>query len=272
MPWSPGVTAPPDPARSPCPASRPSREDADLFFGREDVGARRELLRAHGFVAIVGASGSGIDGRPRRAAPNIGDAIVVRPSAQPLDALDAADIDACRRRAHRRPARGAVHAWLQPGRPAAFMRASTRIRAVRGDGAGRPLRRPGAFPISPAGWRRAKSCSARPGRGSETRRRAAPVRPRRRTGFAELVVAELGDAGRTPPRPCAARGLVAPLKGDASPSRLPRGRCSSAIAATAERDIGTRRRSQGRSTPRPPSHGRTAPMAKMLGDGPPGAS
>src|SRR4029079_9730773 len=54
-----------------------------------------ELLRAHGFVAIVGASGSGKSSVALAGlAPNIGDAFVVRPGARPLDALDAADIDA----------------------------------------------------------------------------------------------------------------------------------------------------------------------------------
>ena len=164
-----GVTAPPDPARSPYPGLASfSREDADLFFGREDVVARgAELLRAHGFVAIVGASGSGKSSVALAGlAPNIGDAIVVRPGARPLDALDAADIDA--------------HAdavlivdqleelftlGCSPEDRAAFIARHRRAPGrLRGDRAGRPLRRiRRRSPISPAGWRRARSCSARSG-------------------------------------------------------------------------------------------------------------
>jgi len=56
-----GVAAPPDPARSPYPGLAAfGLDDADLFFGREDVVEQcLGLLRDAGFVAVVGASGSG---------------------------------------------------------------------------------------------------------------------------------------------------------------------------------------------------------------------
>ena len=160
-----GVTAPPDPARSPYPGLAPfSSEDADLFFGREDVVARcSELLRANGFVAIVGASGSGKSfGRARRSRTVVADAIVARPGAEPLDALDAAGIGA-------RPDAVLIIDQLEelftlgctPEDRAAFV---ARIDAhpggcvvtVRADLYGEF----GAFPSLPAGWRRARCCSA----------------------------------------------------------------------------------------------------------------
>ena len=85
-----GVTAPPDPQRSPYPGLAPfERDDADLFFGREEVVARCvELLRGDQFVAIVGASGSGKTSVALAGlAPQFSDVVVVRPGDDPERAL-----------------------------------------------------------------------------------------------------------------------------------------------------------------------------------------
>ena len=60
-----GVSAPPDPARSPYPGLASfGSDDADLFFGREEVVERcLELFATERFVAVVGASGSGKSSR-----------------------------------------------------------------------------------------------------------------------------------------------------------------------------------------------------------------
>ena len=92
-----GVTAPPDPQRSPYPGLAPFRsDDADLFFGREEVVARCvELLRADQFVAIVGASGSGKTSVALAGlAPQFTDVVVVRPGEDPERALQNAVVPA----------------------------------------------------------------------------------------------------------------------------------------------------------------------------------
>ena len=81
-----GVTTPPDPPRSPYPGLAPfGSDDADLFFGREDVVDRCvELLRADRFVAVVGASGSGKTSVALAGlAPQFTDVVVVRPGDDP---------------------------------------------------------------------------------------------------------------------------------------------------------------------------------------------
>jgi class 3 adenylate cyclase/WD40 repeat protein/tRNA A-37 threonylcarbamoyl transferase component Bud32 len=91
-----GVAAPPDPARSPYPGLEPfTIVDADLYVGREDAVSRAtELLERHGFVAVVGASGSGktslaLAGIARRAERFV----VVRPGSHPLLALAEVGLD-----------------------------------------------------------------------------------------------------------------------------------------------------------------------------------
>ena len=112
-----GVTAPPDPTRSPYPGLAPfSSDDADLFFGREDVVARcSELLRANGFVAVVGVSGSGKSSVALAGvATQVADAIVTRPGrVAARRARRRQPGGASRCCAHRRPARGTLHARLR---------------------------------------------------------------------------------------------------------------------------------------------------------------
>ena len=85
-----GVSAPPDPARSPYPGLASfGRDDADLFFGREEVVERcLELFAAERFVAVVGASGSGkssvVRGRDRTTAHRGRDRATGGPSRQSL--------------------------------------------------------------------------------------------------------------------------------------------------------------------------------------------
>src|SRR5262245_17657496 len=92
-----GVAAPPDPSRSPYPGLAPfGQDDADLFFGREDAVARGlDLLRANGFVAVIGASGSGKTSLALAGlAPHLPHAITVRPGAHPMDTLAQAGLAA----------------------------------------------------------------------------------------------------------------------------------------------------------------------------------
>jgi class 3 adenylate cyclase/WD40 repeat protein len=90
-----GVAAPPDPARSPYPGLAAfGLDDADLFFGREDVVEQcLGLLRGAGFVAIVGASGSGKTSVALAGvAPRLGDVVIVRPGPEPARSMDAAGL------------------------------------------------------------------------------------------------------------------------------------------------------------------------------------
>ena len=90
-----GVTTPPDPQRSPYPGLASfGSDDADLFFGREEVVDRcLELLRAERFVAVVGASGSGKSSVALAGlAPQLTDVVVVRPGDDPRRALQDAGI------------------------------------------------------------------------------------------------------------------------------------------------------------------------------------
>ena len=90
-----GVTAPPDPARSPYPGLASfDADDADLFFGREDVVERcLELFDAQRFVAVVGASGSGKTSVALAGlAPRLGEVVVLRPGVRPAQSLEDAGI------------------------------------------------------------------------------------------------------------------------------------------------------------------------------------
>jgi class 3 adenylate cyclase/WD40 repeat protein/tRNA A-37 threonylcarbamoyl transferase component Bud32 len=90
-----GVSAPPDPARSPYPGLAPfAGDDADLFFGREEiVGRCIELFDRERFVAVVGASGSGKSSVVLAGiAPRLTEVIVVRPGTAPTRSLDEAGI------------------------------------------------------------------------------------------------------------------------------------------------------------------------------------
>jgi WD40 repeat protein len=92
-----GVATPPDPMRSPYPGLAAFTTDhADLFVGREAVIDRcHELLVEHGFVAIVGASGSGKTSLALAGVvPRLGGAVVIRPGSDPLGALQRAELDA----------------------------------------------------------------------------------------------------------------------------------------------------------------------------------
>ena len=90
-----GVSAPPDPARSPYPGLASfSREDADLFFGREEVVERcLELLGRENFVGVVGASGSGKSSVALAGiAPRLSEVVIVRPGEHPGRSLEQAGI------------------------------------------------------------------------------------------------------------------------------------------------------------------------------------
>ena len=90
-----GVSAPPDPARSPYPGLAPfAIDDADLFFGREEiVGRCIELFERDRFVAVVGASGSGKSSVALGGiAPRVPEVVVVRPGVAPTRALGQAGI------------------------------------------------------------------------------------------------------------------------------------------------------------------------------------
>ena len=81
-----GVSAPPDPARSPYPGLASfGSDDADLFFGREEVVERcLELFDSRRFVAVVGASGSGKSSVALAGiAPRLTEVVVVRPGVAP---------------------------------------------------------------------------------------------------------------------------------------------------------------------------------------------
>lgn len=89
---APGVRTPPPNAECPYPGLVSfSTEDADRFFGREEVAADAVTrLRLHPFLAIVGASGSGKSSLLRAAiAPVLGIVSVITPGPEPLRALDA---------------------------------------------------------------------------------------------------------------------------------------------------------------------------------------
>ena len=86
-----GVSTPPDPARSPYPGLASfAPEDADLFFGREEVVERcLERFASERFVAIVGASGSGKTSLALAGlAPRLMNTVVLRPGAHPLRSLE----------------------------------------------------------------------------------------------------------------------------------------------------------------------------------------
>ncbi len=91
-----GVAMPPDPSRSPYPGLASfTRDDADLFVGRETVAERcLAMFEVHRFVAVVGASGSGktsltVAGlAPRLDGGRDNGAVVVRPGVDPNRVLD----------------------------------------------------------------------------------------------------------------------------------------------------------------------------------------
>ncbi len=90
-----GVSAPPDPARSPYPGLASfAIDDADLFFGREEiVGRCIELFERDRFVAVVGASGSGKSSVALGGiAPRLPEVVVVRPGVAPTRSLGQAGI------------------------------------------------------------------------------------------------------------------------------------------------------------------------------------
>jgi WD40 repeat protein len=92
-----GVATPPDPTRSPYPGLAAFTTDhADLFVGREALIDRcHQLLVERGFVAIVGASGSGKTSLALAGVvPRLGGAVVIRPGNDPVGALQRADLDA----------------------------------------------------------------------------------------------------------------------------------------------------------------------------------
>jgi WD40 repeat protein len=91
-----GVATPPDPTRSPYPGLTPFNIDhADLFVGREVVVERcHALFDERGFIAIVGASGSGKTSLAVAGlAPRLGDVAIIRPGSDPVDALERAHLD-----------------------------------------------------------------------------------------------------------------------------------------------------------------------------------
>ena len=106
-----GVTAPPDPARSPYPGLASfDAHDADLFFGREDVVERcLELFGAQRFVAVVGASGSGKTSVALAGlAPRLARSSSLRPGVRPAQSLeDARDPGTRHGGTDRRSVRGA---------------------------------------------------------------------------------------------------------------------------------------------------------------------
>jgi class 3 adenylate cyclase/WD40 repeat protein len=90
-----GVSAPPDPTRSPYPGLAPfGRDDADLFVGRDDVVERSlDRFRAERFVAVVGASGSGKSSVILAGiAPRLHEVVIVRPGVRPGQSLERAGI------------------------------------------------------------------------------------------------------------------------------------------------------------------------------------
>ena len=92
-----GIDAPPDPSRSPYPGLAAfAADDADLFFGREEVVERcLELVAANGFVAVVGASGTGKTSVALAGiAPRLAEVVVLRPGEHPMRSLDASGADA----------------------------------------------------------------------------------------------------------------------------------------------------------------------------------
>ena len=85
-----GLSPSPDPSRSPYPGLAPfGRDDADLFFGREDVVERCvELLREERFAAVVGASGSGKSSVVLAGlAPRLPSVVVLQPGRSPQQSL-----------------------------------------------------------------------------------------------------------------------------------------------------------------------------------------
>ena len=97
-----GVASPPDPTRSPYPGLAAYTTDvADLFVGREAIVERcHELLVEHGFVAIVGASGSGKTSLALAGlVPRLDRAVVIRPGSDPVGALGRIDLHEHERRA-----------------------------------------------------------------------------------------------------------------------------------------------------------------------------
>jgi class 3 adenylate cyclase/tRNA A-37 threonylcarbamoyl transferase component Bud32/WD40 repeat protein len=85
-----GVSSPPDPSRSPYPGLASfGRDDADLFFGREETVERcLELLATERFVAVVGASGSGKSSLVLAGiSPRLAEVVAVRPGVHPGQAL-----------------------------------------------------------------------------------------------------------------------------------------------------------------------------------------
>jgi class 3 adenylate cyclase/WD40 repeat protein len=90
---SDGIASPPDPARRPYQGLAPfTRDQADLYVGRErEIARAQSLLESNGFVAIVGASGSGKTSLALAGlAPRLGEVIVVRPTADPARSLQEA--------------------------------------------------------------------------------------------------------------------------------------------------------------------------------------
>ena len=90
-----GIAAPPDPARSPYPGLAPfTPEEADLFFGREDMVERcLELFEKERFVAVVGASGRGKSSLVLAGvAPRLAETVIVRPGVHPCESLAAAGL------------------------------------------------------------------------------------------------------------------------------------------------------------------------------------
>ena len=71
-------------------------DDADLFFGREEIVQRcLELFSTARFVAVVGASGSGKSSVALAGiAPRLPEVVILRPGLDPSKSLERADLSA----------------------------------------------------------------------------------------------------------------------------------------------------------------------------------
>ena len=198
-----GVSSPPDPTRSPYPGLASfARDNADLFFGREDVVARcLDLFRAEGFVAVVGASGSGKSSVVLAGiSPRFTEAVVVRPGVHPGQALLTAGSPGKRLGgSRRRPARRTGHPVSRP-RGAGVLRRHGRC-SSRADWSSPcvPTCTASSVP-SPTLAERLASSQVLLGPLTEADLLRAVQEPARRCGLdveeglAEVIAAELGEA------------------------------------------------------------------------------
>ena len=180
-------------------------EDGDLFFGREEVVATTVgQLLAGGFMAVVGASGSGKSSLVRAGLipafrrAREGPVAVMTPGSDPDDGAATFGRTSSAVAPRRRPVRGGVHALSGRGGPRSLLRRADR--PVRGRG---HLRRGRA----PRGLLRTLRRASAPGRGAgrasasaraDADRRAAPGHrgSRRRGGATARGRPDRRDAGR----------------------------------------------------------------------------